>query len=487
MVEDTITLFQRMLFEGFEIVDDNNFENDTRSQPGKDLPIKPANFITIASWIYTKQIFPACQSLVSLLLEEDHGDGIANLKDGVVAKLFGMLTTLLALDCTSVVTDHGADLISTDRLVFATINDSDKFYKYARLVSKSHESGLSLEEDLLLYDRPHCNKLGLATIAFTKLQTQLHPSKDAALLSPHPLSAEYRWALSFPHVITFLADDEVSHVKLGLDMLQMLINETHFIRPSQCCAQYTNIALQRAHSPELLAHTLHALLSLVLRISAMEASMSNFSSVLEYSSLQAMTLAQKLLQFYNTNVQVQAIAEVSQKMRDSDQGLIALLPKVLDWLRPVIMDICNKSKFSYNSQDLILLCEVIGVFDPILVGLGEVFDDSTTLPQNIPAFFSMIEAYTSLFSSLRAMKIFINTDNKPNDTSFSRSASKSLLICGLSQRLHLLHQVTIDAFFCIIILKKQCWSFPLKIKFLPPTNIHFHSSPISSAQSLNSS
>lgn len=404
MVEDTITLYQRMLFEGFENAGDT-VENDTRSQPGS-----PAQFITIASWIYTKQIFPACQSLVSLLLEEDHGNCISNLKEGLVAKLFGMLTTLLALDCTSVVTDRGADLINTDRLVFATITNSDKFFTNARSY-EAQLSGLSLEEDLLLYDRPHCNKLGLATIAFIKLQTQLHPSTDAALPSPSPLSAEYRWALSFPHVITFLTDDEASHVKLGFYMLQMLTNETHFIRPAQCCTHNTNSAYQRAHSTELLAHTLHTLLSLVLRISAMEASMLKSSSVLEYSSLQAITLAQKLVKLYDVNVQVQVINKVSQNMRDSDQGLIALLPKVLDWLRPVIMDVCNKSK--YNSQDVILLCEVVSVFDPLLMGLEEVFDDSTTLPQNISTFFSMIEAYTSLLSSLRAMKTFIHTDNKP--------------------------------------------------------------------------
>lgn len=412
MVEDTITLFQQMLCEGFEIVADN-LENDTQST-GKDHPIKPAHFITIASWIFTKQIYPACQSLLSLLLEEGHGDGIVNLTDGVVAKLFGMLTTLLALGCTatastSVVTYCGTD---TDRLVFATFNDSDKFFKctrsYGHPNSRAQESGLTLEDDLLLYDRPHCNKLGLAKIAFVKLQTQLHPSKDAALLSPSPLSAEYRWALSFPRVFAFLAEEDVSHVKLGLYMLEMLIYETPFIRPLQCCTHSTNSALQRAHSSELLAHTLHTLLSLVLRISALEASMpNNFSSELEYSSLQVMSFSQSLLQLYSANVQVQAIAEVSQKLRNSDQGLIALLPKLLDWLRP-------KIKVAYDNSDSFLLCEVMGVFDPILTGLEEVFDDSTTLPKDIPAFFSMIEAYTSLFSCVRAMKMFIRTDTAPN-------------------------------------------------------------------------
>ena len=58
-----------------------------------------------------------------------------------------------------------------------------------------------------------------------------------------------------------------------------------------------------------------------------------------------------------------------------------------------------------SQQQLVLLCEVIRVFDPILNSLEEVFGDSP-LPTDVPSFFSMIEAYTSLFSSLRAMKMF---------------------------------------------------------------------------------
>mmetsp|Transcript_12103 Transcript_12103/g.18596 ORF Transcript_12103/g.18596 Transcript_12103/m.18596 type:complete len:481 (+) Transcript_12103:3-1445(+) len=429
MVEDTISLFQRMLFEGFEIANDT-FENDTQSQPGYDSPTKPSRFITTASWIYTKQMFPACQSLVSLLLEENHGDGIANIQEGLVAKLFGMLTTLLALECTA--TPSG-DLISTGRQVVPTIIDSDEFFRYIRSYGKPQiESGPSLVEDLLLHDRPHCNKIGQAILAFINLQNQLHPSNDATMPFPSPLSAEHRWTLLFPHAITFLADEDASNIKLGFDMLQILVS-AHFIRPIQCGTVYTNIAFQGAHSPELLAQTLHTLLSLVLRISALEATSPNSSS-LEYSSLQVMNLAQSLKTLYSANSQVQAIAEISQKIRDSDQGLIALLPKVLDWLRPVIMDICNKCKDSFeNSNDLILLCEVIKVFNPILAGLDEVFDDSTEMPKNIPSFFSMIEAYTALFSSLRAMKVFIH-NNAPIDNS-AESTHLSFISEWLTQSL----------------------------------------------------
>ena len=406
MMEDTIDLFQRMVFEGFDIVNDI-FEND---QTQHDLT-KPAHFITIASWVYTKQLFPACQSLVSLLLEEHHGDGIINLKNGLVAKLFGMLTTLLALECTA--TPSG-DLINKNRQVFATIIDSDEFFSCIRCYGQAQlESGPTLEEDLLLHDRPHCNKFGQAKLAFIRLQTQLHPPNDASIFFPSPLSAEYRWTISFPHVITFLADDDLSNVRLGFDMLKMLVNKTQFIRPVQYGKDFTNSAFQGAHSSELLAQTIHTLLSLVFRISALEATMPN-SSLLEFSSLQVMSLTQSLKALYSTNVQVQAIAEVTQKIINSDQDLIALLPKVLDWLRPVIMDICNKSKNSCQDPDFILLCEVIRIFNPILTDLEEVFNDSTAMPKNIPRFFSMIEAYTALFSSLRAMKIFIHTDNAPN-------------------------------------------------------------------------
>ena len=146
-------------------------------------------------------------------------------------------------------------------------------------------------------------------------------------------------------------------------MLQILVKGTLFIRPIQRGTVYTNIILKRAHSPGLLSQTLHALLSLVLRISALEATMPNSSS-LQYSSLKVMSLAQSLKALYSANSQVQAIATISQKIRDSDQGLIALLPKVLDWLRPVIMDICNKCKDSNANPDLILLCEVIKVLNP---------------------------------------------------------------------------------------------------------------------------
>ena len=408
MIQDTIDLFQRMLFEGFEIANDTY---DDQPQPGKPNLTKSAHFITVASWVYTKQIFPACQSLVSLLLEEHNGDGIIDLKNGLVAKLFGTLTTLLALECTAT---PGGDLINMNRQVFATIIDNDEFFSRIRCYGQTKfESGPSLEEDLLLYDRPHCTKLGLATLAFTKLQTQLHASNDAAVPFPSPLSAEYRWALSFPHVVTFLTDDDLSRVKFGFDMLHLLVDETLFIRPVQCGTDFTNSTLQEANSSGLLAQTLYALLSFVLRISALEATMSK-SSLLEYSSLQVMSLAESLKALYSTNIQVQAIAEVSQKLRDSDQNLIALLAKVLDWLRPVIIDICNNN--SCEDSDLILLREVIRVFNPILTDLEEVFDDSTVIPKDIPRFFSMIESYTSLFSGLRAMKMFVNT-NAPNNAS----------------------------------------------------------------------
>ncbi len=401
MVEDTMALFQRMLLDSFESVADN-FDDDTQ----KDHPMKPEHFITIATWLYTKLIFPSCQSLLSLLLEENHGDGIVNLEDGVAAKLYGILTSLAALG-TSVVSDRGTDqIITTDRLIIF-INDpnSDALWTYSRSFgqdSKADYSGQSLEEDLLLYKRPFYNQLGQATIAFIILQAQVYPTIDNV-----PFSAEYRWALFFPHAITFLANDEVSHVKMGLDMLRMLIYDTPFIRPAQRCAQSNNKAVQTAHSSDLLARTVHTLLSLVLRLSALEASMPDSSSILEYSSLQVMNLAQTLLQLYDTNVQVEAIDEVSRKMRDSDKSLIALLPKVLDWLRPIVAAICNqgKNKISDDLQHLVLLCEVIRVFDPILNGLEEVFGDSS-LPTDVASFFSMIEAYTSLFSSLRAMKMF---------------------------------------------------------------------------------
>ncbi|KAL7453500.1 hypothetical protein ACHAWC_005165 [Mediolabrus comicus] len=407
MVEDTIALFQRMLLDSFESVADN-FDDDTQ----KDHQMKSEHFITIATWLYTKLIFPSCQSLLSLLLEENHGDGIVNPEDGVAAKLYGILT-LLAAHGTSVVSDRGTDqMITTDRLVIYFINDpnSDTLWTYSRSFrqdSKADYSGQSLEEDLLLYKRPFYNQLGQATIAFLRLQAQIHPTIDN-LAQPSPFSAEYRWALFFPHAITFLANGEVSHVKMGLDMLRMLIYDMPFIRPAQRCNQSTNKAVQMAHSSNLLARTVRTLLSLVLRLSALEASTPDSSSMLENSSLQVMDLAQKLLQLYDANVQVEAIDEVSRKMRDSDKSLIALLPKVLDWLRPIIIAICNQRKNSISDdsqQQLVLLSEVIRVFDPILNGLEEVFGDSP-LPTEVASFFSMIEAYTSLFSSLRAMKMF---------------------------------------------------------------------------------
>lgn len=395
MVEDTISLFQRMLIEGFENVEDD-FENHTQ----KEHPINTAHF-TIASWLYTKHIFPSCRALVCLLLEENHGNGIANLNDGAAATLLGLLTSLLALRA-SVVSDHCTDFVTA----FVNIPSSDEFFWYIRSFgqdSKLFDSGLSWEEDLLLYERPFYNKLGQAKFALSRLQAQLHPSIDVAL--PSPLSAEYRWALLFPHVITFLADDDLSHVIMGFHLLQMLIVDQPFVKPAHWCTTSSiNKAVQRAHSLDLLVYTVYTLLSIVLKLSALEASAPNSSPILEYSSLQVMALAQTLLKLYDTNVQVQAMAELSQKMTNSDQGLIALLPKVLDWLRSVITNICNKS--NYNSQDLILLCEVIKVNGPILISLEDVFDDSAILPRNIQPFFSMIEAYTTLFLTFRTMKIF---------------------------------------------------------------------------------
>ena len=386
MLTDSITLFHRMLCEDVEVAN-GICEDSGEPQTGRNGIEKKGYFIKVATWLYTRQILPICASLMSLLLEQNQGDGIADLNDGVAAKFLGMLTTLLALG--------GRDAVLT------AINDYDEFFRYVRsighLESKLDGSGVTLLEDLLLYRRPYFCNIGQANLALLVLQNQLHPNNGAATLCPAPLSGEYRWSLSFPHTITFLANDNLSHANLGFDLLSMLINETHFIRPARR-RNHTSVALQRAQSSELLTNSIHTLLTLVLRISALEASLPNASTFLEYSSLDVMNLAKQLLSVYTAKVQVHVIAKLAQNMRDPNQTIIALLPKVLDWLRPLILDVCSEH------LDLILLCEIIAVLDPMLGDLEEVFDELKPLPKDIPKFFSMIEAYTSLFSSLRAIK-----------------------------------------------------------------------------------
>ncbi|KAL7471572.1 hypothetical protein ACHAXS_011860 [Conticribra weissflogii] len=319
--------------------------------------------------------------------------------------------------------------------------------------------GTLLAEDILFLPLG-CQKsksydeLGIAMIAYHRLVAhtqQTIQNKPSLTTLPFPFSGGHLWALYFPNAKTLLAgpwkssilktlfspetpsssmDDEgialitFKIAMLGLDMLHKLIHEAPFVRPSR---QYFESARKHghiwkhSHSSKLLGSTIEAILSLILRISALEATRSpdktssNNTPAPKYTSQQVASMAQSLMEFYNPSVQVAAICEISRKIKQ-DHFHAVLLPKVLDWLRPLLMNICKKSPSEVDiSRDIALANDMTTVLDPFLADLENIFDESSLLPRDVSVFFSSIETFTSLFALFRLLKIWMNQASKRSE------------------------------------------------------------------------
>ena len=231
MVDDSISLFGRMLFDhAGKAVD--NFEYSRHPKSMKLYPIEPIHIIEMSSWLYTQHAFPLCEDLLlKILFNEANGNNKGTSSEVKVLEScynsFRMLTTLLAMDVTLV----NVKPSFSAKLILKCIENHDKsqFFNQVRLAQKritpndtsdkdlsDDESendmyqpwrdrgdifqviGLSLEEDLLLRplirkryensDRATGNtffdEIGIALIAYWKLckQPQLSHETDIDLL-----------------------------------------------------------------------------------------------------------------------------------------------------------------------------------------------------------------------------------------------------------------------------------------------------------------
>ena len=226
MVDDSISLFQRMLFDYVGKAVDN-FEHGRHPKSMKLYPIEPIHIIELSSWLYTQHVFPSCKDLLlKILFNEASGSNKGTSSEVKVLEScynsFRMLTTLLAMDVTLVNVKPSFSV----KLILKCIENHDKsqFFNQVRLAQKritpkdtsdedlSHDEsvkndmyqpwsdrgdnfqviGLSLEEDLLLQplirkrhensDRSSGNtffdEIGIALIAYWKLCKQPQSSQE---------------------------------------------------------------------------------------------------------------------------------------------------------------------------------------------------------------------------------------------------------------------------------------------------------------------
>ena len=313
--------------------------------------------------------------------------------------------------------------------------------------------GSSLEEELLLYPsiRKYHDKtdkactstfydeLGIAVIAYWKLWAQV-TSSSGALHSPY--SNSYRWALLFPHIASFLCGSHSSStmermdelqfcawddhyliginftiISLGFDMLDMLISKTPAIRPTNCTTKTQNLIVHYAYSAQGLQPMIAVLLSHVVRISSLEMSRGNkppskfYDPSLKYSSMKVLHMTETLLRFYEPHIQIQTLSSECQRIMTTSQNRI-LLPKILDFMRPIIMGMCGKIQ-QYNDgtialHDMTTMEKISEVLDTFLSEFDIAFADSTApLPKNIEDFLSFGETYVSVFANIRLQRLWI--------------------------------------------------------------------------------
>mmetsp|Transcript_891 Transcript_891/g.1855 ORF Transcript_891/g.1855 Transcript_891/m.1855 type:complete len:643 (+) Transcript_891:543-2471(+) len=489
MVDDSCSLFQRMLFDyAGKTID--NFEYGRHPKSLKLYPIEPDHIISIATWLYTNHVFPSCHDLLYVLLWNDTNINGRGTSYGVKIletcyDLFRMLTTLLALDV-AVVDQEYTCPSRCARWVLKLIESqstSDFFDRVKSTQKKNlihdHDAmqdgeeimycpwndkgpglegrGLSLEEDLLLYpsirkkydksDKASSvtfyDEMGIALIAYWKLWAQTQTQTDSSSLAlnplPYPYCSSYHWTLLFPHILTLLCASQSSStmktmdeldclsqsdsylvginftiISLGFDMLHTLINKTPAIRPMRCRTKTQNSIVWWAHSAQGLESTIAVLLSHVVRISSLEASRGNKSPsevypALKYSSFEVINMTRALLGFYKPAIQIHALSMVCKHLKTNQDGV--LLPAALDFMRPIITEMCNNIQ-QYNDDttafdDIAVMQNISEVLDDtFLIDLNDIFDESTSpLPKDVHKFMSFGETYSSIFGTMRLIRL----------------------------------------------------------------------------------
>ena len=224
MVDDSLSLFQRMLFDYVGKAITNVVEEDDIHP---SLSIEPSHVIEIAAWMYTQHLYPSCGDLLSEILRNETSNRSGSKPDKVLESCynsFRMLTSLLSLDVTLVKQEYTNPSLSVqwilkcieaqstndlfkkvisaqdriapknnDNMNELSDDEEDDDISYQPWKDRAHDlkcRGLSLEEDLLLitsirkqYDflastPSFYDELGIAIIAYWKLSEHLSKTID---------------------------------------------------------------------------------------------------------------------------------------------------------------------------------------------------------------------------------------------------------------------------------------------------------------------
>lgn len=191
-------------------------------------------------------------------------------------------------------------------------------------------------------------------------------------------------------------------ISLGFDFLHAIINSTA-ARPGV----NLNHKAQWAHTAQGLESTVRLLLSHVVRLSSLEMSRGDrppteIYPMLKYSSLDVMSMTRTLVGLYKPTTQIEAISMACGSIERSDARV--LVPRVLDFMRPVIMEACrNVQRYvgdnSAAIDDIRLMQKISQVLEPFLTEIFSTFEDSASpLPKDVGEFMSSSEAFSAVFS-----------------------------------------------------------------------------------------
>lgn len=207
-------------------------------------------------------------------------------------------------------------------------------------------------------------------------------------------------------------------ISLGFDMLHNLINKTPAIRPMNSSTKRSQSPIvQWTHSAQGLESTIAVLFCHVVRLNSMEASIGNKPTdevhpALKYSPMDVMQMTQILLGFYDPAIQIHVLSSVCQRIKTNQDRVI--LPKVIDFQRPIIVGMCQNIQHYKDSSvalgDMKVMQTVCDTQDTFLLDLHEAFRDSKSpLPSDdIMDFMSLLEVYSSVFAIVRLQRMWIS-------------------------------------------------------------------------------
>ena len=461
LVEDTLALFQRMLFDYAGLAMDH-YEAGGHPSSSAIYPIEPDHVLMVGSWLFTRNVYPSCQYLLAeLLREEASKEQVSSSKLlETCYECFGMLTSLLALDSALVDREY-SDRTNCLEEVSKCAEISDDFYKQVIAVQQrqphddnqdsdssdgdneeeeyiiwkdSRARGISLAEDLCLYTSLRKSHYCSGNRVSFRDSRDVYDCLGVALLAHRKLTLGSEngrgWATYFPHVTSLISGFErsstlarmedlglislydndimcrvVDCVYLGLDLLSILL-ASQDIRP----AEATDPTIDWASSQDCLGETVKVLLGLVLRLSSAEVS----GSTLKYTSIKVMAMTRTLFSLYEPSTQVETVLSTCIELGKSSDERV-LVPKVIDLLRPVIMGMCSRVEhYEFNStldnsegsmladHDVSVMSVICQVVETLLV-VDDIFanDSASVLPKDTTAFMGEVETIASIISVIR--------------------------------------------------------------------------------------